>query len=75
MEQMPSVAFAASKVPALLQVLSGMITMRDEQFLTHLAHFYPLFTDLTLVANREIRTMLRRVFVRIGQLKGFCPAV
>ena len=44
------------------------------QFLAHLTQFYPLFADLTLVANREIRTMLRRVFVRIGALKGFHPA-
>lgn len=74
MESMPSVAYAASKVPAVLQALSGLLTMKDAQFLAHLKLFYPLFTDLTLVANREIRTMLRRVFVRIGVLKGFCAS-
>ena len=31
MESMPSVAYAASKVPAVLQALSGLLTMKDTQ--------------------------------------------
>jgi len=58
-------------VQIILQLLKGIIDFYDEQFLKHLPAFYPLFANLVMTANKEIRLLLKDLFTRAGKIMGF----
>jgi len=57
----------------LLLLLNRLLKLDDERFKTHISHYYPLLCNMLLVdCKLELRSVLRRVFQRIGTTFGIC---
>jgi len=53
----------------VVQILKGILDLYDAQFMKHLTLYYPLFCDLVLHDNKDIREQLRFAFLRVGIMK------
>ncbi|KAG5672238.1 hypothetical protein PVAND_002380 [Polypedilum vanderplanki] len=55
----------------LLLIMTRLLKMPDQRFATHSANYYPLFCDMMCYDMKpELRSVLRRLFVRIGPVFG-----
>jgi len=52
--------------PVVTQILQGINSFNDKQFLHNVKDLYELLTDLMLSTHLEVRTLLHRIFTRIG---------
>jgi len=57
-------------VQIVLQILRGILDFYDEQFLKHLPLFYGICNELIMSSNKDIRLVVRDIFVRIGKMKN-----
>jgi len=57
-----------SYVPLALQILRIVQEFEQSQFKEHLPEFYPLFSNLILIQSKEIRSVLRELFIEIGKV-------
>lgn len=55
----------------LLLIMTRLLKMPDQRFATHSTNYYPLFCDMMCYDMKpELRSVLRRLFVRIGPVFG-----
>ena len=56
--------------PVVTQILQGIVAFDDTQFLRHVkgAELYQVLTDLMLSTHLEVRTLLHKIFSRVGVL-------
>jgi hypothetical protein len=56
--------------PVVTQILNGIVAFSDAQFLkaTQGAELYEILTDLMLSTHLEVRTLLHKIFSRIGAM-------
>jgi hypothetical protein len=54
--------------------MRGLVEMKEEQFLKHIAPLYPLLTDLILVVSRDLRLALKDLFLRVGRALKLDPS-
>jgi len=59
--------------PIIVQILRGFLDFYDNQFDKHLTLFYPLLNELMLTESRDIRQVLRSIFLRIGKIRSIIP--
>jgi len=53
----------------IIQIIKGILDLYDEQLRSHTKTLYPLLCELiTCDQSKDLRTLLRKVMFRIGQL-------
>ncbi|KAF5286690.1 hypothetical protein FQA39_LY16173 [Lamprigera yunnana] len=69
--QLQSEAHREAWTSLLLLVLTRMLKMSDDRFAAHISSYYPLLCEIVCFdLKAELRSILRRVFLRIGPV--FC---
>ncbi|KAK9751243.1 BIG2 C-terminal domain [Popillia japonica] len=65
--KLQSEAHRDSWTSLLLLVLTRLLKMPDDRFAVHVSHYYPLLCEIVCFdLKAELRSILRRVFLRIG---------
>ncbi|KAN0025621.1 hypothetical protein ACTFIU_008501 [Dictyostelium citrinum] len=54
----------------ILQILQGILSFDDDKFLRNTSIYYELLIQLLVQENKEIRSNLRDILIRIGKLQG-----
>eukprot|EP00501_MAST-03F_sp_TOSAG23-6_P002075 GSMAST32.ASY1.ANO1.2167.1 assembled CDS len=55
--------------PLLVQILTGFLRVRDEQFIEHIDWLYPILGELVQCSSRDLRCVLKEILVnRVGPL-------
>jgi len=52
------------------QILKGILDLYDEQFMKHLAFFYPTMCELIVSPSKDLRQVLRDIFTKVGKMKN-----